>query len=301
MSTPSLAPDVLARHARREALVRQYTFTFADTLTQHWFDHSGFANFGYWDGATTAAEASMALVDRLVAMIPGPDPRGRVLDVACGGGGTTKRLTTHFDATGIVGINIGDDQLARARRAVPGVTFQLMDAVDLQFEAASFDVVVCVEAAHHFETRARFLAEAFRVLRPGGWLLMSDVLCATGLALARDLRLALLCRLPPRHALDFVPANTVSNLESYEDLFRLAGFGTVALDDAIDRTWRAFHQRQRRYLMRAALADPRLIVTTCRRLRTFAIWDTVIHAYPLVAAQKPAAFAGRPSQSALAC
>jgi ubiquinone/menaquinone biosynthesis C-methylase UbiE len=45
-----------------------------------------------------------------------------------------------------------------------------MDAARLAFADAQFDAVICVEAAFHFDTRAAFLREALRVLKPAGAL-----------------------------------------------------------------------------------------------------------------------------------
>jgi SAM-dependent methyltransferase len=61
--------------------------------------------------------------------------------------------------------------LARARGAAPDARLAQARAEDLPWLDATFDRVFCVNALHHFSDRARFFAEARRLLRPGGGLL----------------------------------------------------------------------------------------------------------------------------------
>ena len=58
----------------------------------------------------------------------------------------------------------------------PGVEAVVMDATRLGFASGSVDAVVALEAAQHFDTRAAFLGEALRVLRPGGTIALADML-----------------------------------------------------------------------------------------------------------------------------
>src|SRR5262249_14605078 len=101
---------------------------------------------------------------------------GRILDVACGAGGTTKRLALSYEPEKITAINISEVQLDAARDRVAGANFSCMNAAELEFPAGYFDAVVCVEAAHHFNTRQAFFGEAFRVLKPEGSLVLTDML-----------------------------------------------------------------------------------------------------------------------------
>jgi SAM-dependent methyltransferase len=61
--------------------------------------------------------------------------------------------------------------LDRARVAAPSARLVRARAEDLPWRDATFDRVFCVNALHHFADRSRFLAEARRVLKPGGGLL----------------------------------------------------------------------------------------------------------------------------------
>jgi SAM-dependent methyltransferase len=137
--------------------------------------NSDFFNFGYWrPGTTSHKKACEDLVDALIAFIP-PNP-ALTLDVACGLGATTGHIASRYPDSKVIGVNISAKQLSTAKRKHPDCRFAQMDAVTLAFPDNAFDAVVCVEAAFHFDTRERFLRDAYRVLKPGGWLVLSDIL-----------------------------------------------------------------------------------------------------------------------------
>src|SRR5690606_32201365 len=134
-----------------------------------------YRNIGYWDETTTTQHAaSERLQDILLDFIP--EKRGRILDVACGMGASTRRLLDFYPADDVWAINISEKQIASTAKNAPGCHAQVMNAVAMTFEDGFFDNVMCIEAAFHFQTRRKFLEEVMRVLKPGGRLVLSDVL-----------------------------------------------------------------------------------------------------------------------------
>ncbi len=101
----------------------------------------------------------------------------RVLDVACGRGRGSYYLAVAHPGLEVSAVDLLPENIAVARTLYAhtrGLSYGIGDAMNLDFPEASFDKVFCLEAAFHFPDRARFLAEAHRVLRPGGRLVVVD-------------------------------------------------------------------------------------------------------------------------------
>jgi SAM-dependent methyltransferase len=101
-----------------------------------------------------------------------------LLEVACGAGlglGWLAERARRVEAGDIDGENC---HIAQATyRGQSKIRVLRMDALDLPYEAGSFDVVLLFEALYYLPDVPRLLAEARRVLRPGGTLLISTANC----------------------------------------------------------------------------------------------------------------------------
>jgi demethylmenaquinone methyltransferase/2-methoxy-6-polyprenyl-1,4-benzoquinol methylase len=113
-------------------------------------------------------------------------PSDRVLDCACGTGDLTRLYAKGLAAAGadanannVIGTDFTPEMLdiARTKRDMPsdaGITYMTADAMALPFADASFDVVSIAFGIRNVQQPARAIAEFFRVLRPGGRLMVLE-------------------------------------------------------------------------------------------------------------------------------
>lgn len=142
-------------------------------------------HWGYWDDPRSADGtradyiAAMQRMDHVLLDAGRIADGQHVLDAGCGFGGTIGQINAGYADMHLTGLNIDPRQLAAAdaqTEPVNGnrISWVEADACELPFEDNSFDRVLAVECIFHFPSRERFLAEAARVLKPGGYLAVSD-------------------------------------------------------------------------------------------------------------------------------
>lgn len=144
-----------------------------------------FMNYGYAppDGAGRPSLEPAAEPDRLCIQLyevtrDGVDLAGLdVLEVGSGRGGGAEHLARRTGARTVTGLDFSRSavRLANRHRKGPGLRFVVGDAQATGLPDAGVDVVVNVESSHCYPSMERFVAEAYRVLRPGGHLLWADL------------------------------------------------------------------------------------------------------------------------------
>lgn len=98
------------------------------------------------------------------------------LEVSSGRGGGTHWVMEHHKPARMVGLDIAkvSTEFCQKRYSTPGLEFVTGDAQAMPFEDASFDIVFSVESSLNYPDLLGFFEEAARILRPGGFLLVTD-------------------------------------------------------------------------------------------------------------------------------
>lgn len=144
------------------------------------------ANLGFWRDATTYPEAAAELARRVGrAAKLGPDDV--VLDLACGYGDSLAMWVREFGVQRAVGVETDPAVVVDATTRVRA--WKLGDRITLRCEPAEYvsirdtcpnvTAVVCVDAAYHFDTRAKWLTGLAKEVPRGTKLALADLLVST--------------------------------------------------------------------------------------------------------------------------
>ena len=214
-----------------EAVVR-YHETLAPTYRKYWYgetSHSYGIHCGFWERGTKTLDGALLETNRCLATYAAIEAGDRVLDAGCGVGGSALWLA---DTLGVeaVGISICPGQvqeataLAERHHLSDRVAFHCEDYCHTTFADGSFDVVWAVESMCHTSAKAAFIREAYRLLAPGGRLIISDVFLTRTTRSKREWQLV-------NSFETGMAVPDVLSLDHFHDLLTAEGFEQVRLWD----------------------------------------------------------------------
>jgi ubiquinone/menaquinone biosynthesis C-methylase UbiE len=200
---------------------------------------------------TSAPHAKGASLERLVALTA-PQKDWRALDVATGGGHVAYTFAPHVArmwATDITQEMLDLVKAEAAKRGLANVRTTYAKAEALPFEDATFDLVTCRIAPHHFDSIPEFLGEVHRVLKPGGLCALVDNVVPEGSV--GDYVNAFERFRDPSHLRAWT-------MEEWRAAFAKAGF-TIAHEEQLYKqmefkSWAARHDANMQAFLRAMLA-----------------------------------------------
>ncbi len=113
-------------------------------------------------------------------MLQGEQPAGEGLEIGAGSGAMTAQLLTLYPRFRMVATDYDTELVSTAEQVLAGfgkrASVQRADAAQLPFQDGRFDLVLSAAMLHHVIEWDKALAEAVRVLRPGGRLIGYDML-----------------------------------------------------------------------------------------------------------------------------
>jgi tocopherol O-methyltransferase len=220
--------------------IQQFYDASSGLWEQIWGEHMHHGYYGRsGNNKVNRRQAQIDLIEELLAWAGYTDKNSltkpkNIIDVGCGIGGSSLYLAQKFDAnvTGItlspVQANRGTDR-AKNAGLEEKVQFQVANALEMPFPDNQFDLVWSLESGEHMPDKTQFLAECYRVLRPGGKLIL-----ATWCHRSTDSVAGALTKDEKRHLAEIYRVYClphVISLPDYEAIAVKCGFKDLRADD----------------------------------------------------------------------
>ena len=175
-------------------------------------------HYGIWYPETRTFVESLNNTNKLVAEWGEVNKKSYVLDAGCGIGGSSLFLAQHHGCK-VRGVSLSRKQVSKATKMVRAekldelATFQCESYTALSLPDNSFDVAFAIESMSSSQQTEAFLREMYRVLKPGGRLIVLDFFKAKDVKIESvpDLRIFLNCW-------------AINDVESFD------GFGQLSVD-----------------------------------------------------------------------
>lgn len=136
-------------------------------------------HFGLWDSSTKNLQEALLNENKILAEISNLRKSDSVLDAGCGLGGSGIWLAKNYGLK-VVGISFNSLHVEESARnaklhGVDSLTqFLTMDFHKTDFKSCTFDVIWAVESSIQSTDKPKFLKEMYRILKPGGRLIVAD-------------------------------------------------------------------------------------------------------------------------------
>lgn len=136
-------------------------------------------HYGYWDEQVKSFPESLIRMNEVMMKAADIKSSDRVLDAGCGVGGSSIFLASMLGCR-VTGITLSERQVNQAtenakKKGISDlVDFKVMNYSAAEFPDASFDVVWGCESICYADDKEQFIKEAYRLLKPGGRLVVAD-------------------------------------------------------------------------------------------------------------------------------
>jgi len=119
-------------------------------------------------------QVHVAMLDLLSGAVPSTIPQA-ILDIGCGTGRLLRAAQVRWPHARLLGVDPAEGMVRQAAKCLPDASIYVAPAENLPLRDASVDLVVSSISFHHWADQRRGLLEVARVLRPGGYFCIADI------------------------------------------------------------------------------------------------------------------------------